>query len=122
MGQPPVVDGTDPEEAEASNRALPFFHAAQASGTDEDAFVVVVRTPLEFCHWLKHAPPAVQWLQVEGLLGEPEIWATAARKEGDVALDVMVADPAANFRSFTVWSMSVRSGTCASPSRSFPDF
>jgi len=39
----------------------------------------------------------LQWIQVENLLDEPEVWATAARKGNDVALDVIVSDPAAQY-------------------------
>ena len=98
MDQPPLT--TPPaEEPAVESPVLPFFPASIAGNREEQAFVVVAGTPLEFCHWLRHAPPAVQWIQVENLLGEPEVWATAARKEGDVALDVIVSDPATEFPS-----------------------
>ncbi|MEM7144940.1 MAG: hypothetical protein AAF591_07370 [Verrucomicrobiota bacterium] len=111
MDQPSLNESASPADAapasnpeENTNPVLPFFPAALAReyGLDEadeehPPFVVVTRTALEFCHWLRHATPAVQWLQVEDLLDEPEAWATAARKEGDVALDVIMSDPAAEF-------------------------
>jgi hypothetical protein len=55
--------------------------------------VVVVRNLGEFHHWLRQATPAVQWIQVEGLLDQPEAWIDAARAPNDVALDVVMSDP-----------------------------
>lgn len=100
---PTEAADSDPEE-EGANPVLPFFPAALArewelddADKDHPPCVVVTKNALEFCHWLRHPPPAVQWLQVEDLLDEPEAWATAARKEGDVALDVIMSDPEAEF-------------------------
>jgi hypothetical protein len=96
MDQPPLTTPPAAEPAVVSPN-LPFLPASIAGNSGDHPFVVIVRTPLEFCHWLRHAPPEVQWIQVENLLGEPEVWATAARKEGNVALDVVVSDPATEY-------------------------
>lgn len=96
MGQSPLDPSSDPG-AEVETSSLAYFPATAAGEFDQGPLVVIARTPLEFCRWLQHATPAVQWIQVEGLLGEPEVWATAARKEGDVALDVVIDDPASDY-------------------------
>ena len=62
-----------------------------------EALVVVVRTPEEFHRWLEESTPEVQWIQVENLLPEPEAWAAAARIQSEVALDVVMSDPAVEF-------------------------
>jgi hypothetical protein len=60
-------------------------------------FAVIVRTPAEFAFWLAQPDPALQWLQVEGLLPHPEVWAMAAQGDASLPLDVVVANPAAEF-------------------------
>lgn len=62
-----------------------------------EALVVIVRTPEEFLRWLEEASSAVQWIQVEGLLGEADAWATASRGRSSVALDVVMSDPESEY-------------------------
>ncbi|MCC6881207.1 MAG: hypothetical protein IT576_03555 [Verrucomicrobiales bacterium] len=96
MAQPPL--NLPPDDRSGSGTpALLFFPAALAGKQFAGPLVVVVDTPIDFCRWLNDAPPEVQWLQVEGLLGEPEIWATAARKASAVALDVVLSQPGTEF-------------------------
>ena len=76
---------------------LPYLSADEVESGREDAFVLVAGDALEFCRWLVAEAPGLQWIQVENLLGEPEAWAAAARKGNDVALDVIVSDPVAEF-------------------------
>lgn len=88
----------DEELAEVEgNGSLPFFPASVARDQEADAFVVIVSNSLDFTWWLRNASPATQWLQVEDLLNDTEIWAVAARKETEVAIDVVIGDPALEF-------------------------
>ena len=82
------------QEPDAS---LLFLTAALAEGHRDGSCVVIVRTREEFVHWLREPVPGVEWLQVEGLLGDQEVWATAAQGAASPALDVILADPAAEF-------------------------
>jgi hypothetical protein len=82
------------QEPDAS---LAFLTAVQAEGHRDGACVVIVRTREEFTHWLRAPAPGVGWLQVEGLLGDPEVWAMAAQGAATPALDVILADPSADF-------------------------
>ncbi|HSI15810.1 MAG TPA: hypothetical protein VK961_27430 [Chthoniobacter sp.] len=82
------------QEPDAS---LEFLAAAQAEGHRDGACVVIVRTREEFAHWLRTPAPGVGWLQVEGLLGDQEVWAMAAQGAATPALDVILSDPAADF-------------------------
>lgn len=98
MAQPPLNLSPD-DRSGSGTPALPFFPAALAGNQLAGPLVVVVDTLIDFCRWLNEAPPEVQWLQVEGLLGEPEIWAAAARQASAVALDVVVSQPGSEFSS-----------------------
>ena len=71
--------------------------AAAAEGHHVGPCVVVVRTREEFVRLLREGVPGLQWLQVEGLLGDEEVWATAAQGAATPALDVILGDPAAEF-------------------------
>ena len=82
------------QETDAS---LAFLTAALAEDQRAGARVVIVRTREEFVHWLRAPDSGVEWLQVEGLLGDPEVWAMAAQGAATPALDVIIADPAAEF-------------------------
>jgi hypothetical protein len=61
--------------------------------------VVIVRTREEFVGWLRDTAPGVEWLQVEGLLGDPDVWAMAAQGTSKLALDVILTDPATEYSS-----------------------
>lgn len=74
-----------------------LFLPAEIADAQEMAFVVIIRTREQFLHWLRESASGLQWLQVEGLLGDPEPWAAAAQGDGDVSLDVVLADPQAEF-------------------------
>ncbi len=76
---------------------LPYLSAEEADPLSADPFVLVARNAIEFCRWLAIESTALQWIQVENLLDEPEAWATAARKGNDVAIDVIVSDPASQY-------------------------
>lgn len=96
LDQPQVADFSRSvsQEPDASLKFLTSEHAEEHSG---GACVVIVRTREEFAHWLRMPAPDVQWLQVENLLGDQEVWALAAQGAATPALDVILSDPAAEF-------------------------
>jgi hypothetical protein len=95
MDQPPLT-GTIPDSPAASH-ALSFLPAETAGRRDGGPFVAVARDLANFTRRLLDAPPELQWIQVDNLLGEPDAWTTAARAPGDVSLDVVMTDPGAEF-------------------------
>jgi hypothetical protein len=98
MGQSLVASSTGhvrmPQEI---NRSLGFLPAASATGHGDQPFVVVVRSRSELCRWLEDPPCGLQWLQVEGLLGDPGAWTSAAHGASQIPLDVILCDPASEF-------------------------
>jgi hypothetical protein len=83
-----------PEEAYPSLRILP---SALAETQEKLPFVAIVRNRGEFLRWLRDPPPALRWLQVEGMLEDPEAWAEAAHNDSHIPLDVVLSDPASEF-------------------------
>jgi hypothetical protein len=74
-----------------------FLPASLAEEFRDGPFVVVVRTREEFLRWLRAPVPGLEWLQVEGLLADQEVWGVAAQGPSQFPLDVILADPAAEF-------------------------
>jgi hypothetical protein len=98
MGQSVVND------SDLSGGALPepewpltFVPAESLEEQGNGLFVAVVRRKEDFLRLLRSPPTGLQWLQVEGLLGDPDAWGQAARGDSDVALDVLLATPAEEF-------------------------
>jgi hypothetical protein len=60
-------------------------------------FVAIVRNRQELCRWLSNPHPSLRWLQVEGMLGDPEAWTEAAHNDSHVPFDVVLSDPALEF-------------------------
>jgi hypothetical protein len=83
-----------PEEPPALIKLLP---ASAADPFDEGSFIVIVRTLVEFSHWLGNPAPGLEEIQVEGLMGDAEVWAIAAQSPLPVPLDVVLSDPASEF-------------------------
>lgn len=83
-----------PEEPAAS---LVFLRAPLAEDSDAGAYIVVVRTREEFVRWLADPRPGAEGLQVEGLIGDPEVWAIASQGAIPIPLDVILSDPASEF-------------------------
>ena len=84
-----------PQEVYQSLRFLP---AALAEGHGDRLFVAVIRSRDELCRWLGEPLRALQWIQVEGLLSDPDTWALAASSgASQVPLDVVLSDPASEF-------------------------
>ncbi len=83
---------------EESNAPLVFLTAQAAEGSPyAGAHAVIVRTREEFARWLSAPAPGVEWLQVEGLLGDADAWALAAQGAVAIPLDVMMSRPAEEF-------------------------
>jgi hypothetical protein len=83
-----------PQEVHQSVKFLP---TSPAEGEGDRPFVAVVRSRDELCRWLSEPLPGLEWIQVEGLLGDPEAWASAAQGASQVPLDVLLSDPATEF-------------------------
>src|SRR3984957_15485260 len=98
MGQSVVSDssmrgGVSPEP----DGSIPFLPAALAEEQDGRPFVAIVRGRDEFLRLLDKPPVGLQWLQVEGLLGEPDAWGQAAYGDLDVAFYIFLTAAWAKF-------------------------
>jgi hypothetical protein len=80
-----------------SYQSLRFLPTRRTEGEGDRPFVAVVRNRDELCRWLSEPLSGLEWIQVEGLLGDPEAWALAAHGPSQVPLDVLLSDPAAEF-------------------------
>lgn len=85
-------------EVEPDER-LAILSAASVDSTRCGPCAIIVRTREEFLSALQAPPPGAEWLQVEGLLGDAEVWAIAAHGPVTIPLDVIVSDPAGEFSS-----------------------
>jgi hypothetical protein len=79
------------------DRSILIQPAALAEAEEDRPFVAIVRSRAELCHRLSGPFPGLQWLQVEGLLSDPDAWASAARGTSHVPLDVVLSEPASEF-------------------------
>lgn len=79
------------------NKPLVFLRADSKKDADDQPFVVVVSNRSDLNRWLRDSSPALQWIEVEGLLGDPEAWALAAQGEDEVPLDVILSEPGREF-------------------------
>jgi hypothetical protein len=81
-----------------SNEPLVFLTAEAAEATPHPgAQVIIVRTREEFARCLKSPALGAEWLQVEGLLGDPDAWALAAQGAIPIPLDVVMSQPGTEF-------------------------
>ncbi len=78
-------------------KPLIFLPADLEEGPGDQPFVVIVRSREELNRWLYDRSPALQWIQVEGLSGDPDTWAFAAQGTGDIPLDVVLSAPGSEF-------------------------
>ena len=76
---------------------LIFLRADSEERPADQPFVVIVRSREELSRWLHDCSPALQWIQVEGLVGDPDAWALAAQGAGDIPLDVVLSAPGSEF-------------------------
>jgi hypothetical protein len=86
--------GCVPQEID---KPLIFLRADLDERAGDWPFVVIVRSNDELNRWLHDSSPALQWIQVEGLLADPEAWAFAAQGAGDIPLDVVLFAPGSEF-------------------------
>lgn len=84
---------------EDSLDSLAFLPAAETEEYTGDSCVAIVRTADEFTRNLREPAPGVEWLQVEGLIGDPDVWAVAAQGSVAIPLDVVLDEPATEFSS-----------------------
>jgi hypothetical protein len=82
------------EEAHPPVSILP---SALAETQSDRPFAAIVRSRDELCRWLSNPLSGLRWLQVEGLLGDPEAWTEVAHSASNIPLDVVLSDPAAEF-------------------------
>ena len=82
------------EEAQPSLRILP---SALAETQGDLPFVAIVRSRQELCRWLSNPLPGLRWLQLDGMLGDPEAWREAAHNDSNIPFDVVLSDPALEF-------------------------
>ena len=78
-------------------RSLAFLPTALAEEQGDRPFVALARSRDELCRWLGEPLGGLQWIQIEKLLGDPDAWAQAASGASQVALDVVLSDPASEF-------------------------
>ena len=83
-----------PDESFVTLALLPPAPAESHAG---GPFFVIVKLREEFFHWLNHPHPDLVGIQVEDLMGDPEVWALAAQGPGEIPLDVILKDPATEF-------------------------
>ena len=79
------------------DQALWFLPTGLAEGESGRPFVAIVKNRDELCRWLGVPHPDLQWLQVEGLMADPEAWILAARGASHTPIDVVLSDPACEF-------------------------
>jgi hypothetical protein len=82
-----------PQEA----NILAFREAESKESSDIHPFVVVLRDREQLGVWLRDRSPGLQWIEVEGLLNDPEVWQLAAEAGGEVPFDVILIDPGKEF-------------------------
>lgn len=83
--------------ADEMYKPLLFLPAALAEKYSEGPFVVIVRRPDELRRWLSDPLPGAQWLQVEQLLRNSEVWTLAGRGDSQIPLDVLLSEPDTEF-------------------------
>jgi hypothetical protein len=83
-----------PQEA---NESLIFRRGDTEERCDDRPCVVVVKNREQLCRWLRESAPGLQWIQVEGLLGDPEAWSLATQDASEVPLDVVLTAPGEEF-------------------------
>ena len=83
--------------SEEPHPPLSILPSALAETQGDLPFVAIVRSRQELSRWLSNPLPSLRWLQVEGMLGDPEAWRDAAHNDSNIPLDVVLSDPASEF-------------------------
>jgi hypothetical protein len=107
-----VTDPIGPASvSEEHSQWLRILPSALAEGQGARAFAAIVRSREELSRWIRGPAPGLQWLQVEGLLGDADAWIETAHGDSSVPLDVVLSDPASEFSDLyrLVDACSVRS-------------
>jgi len=81
--------------AQEINQSLAFLLSALAEEQGDQPFVAIVKSRDELLRWLGKPLRGLQWIQVEGLLGDPDAWRTPGASQ--VPLDVVLSDPVSEF-------------------------
>src|SRR5215510_11421084 len=76
---------------------ISILPSALAEAQGDRPFIAIVRSRQELFRWLSNPLPGLRWLQVEGMLGDPEAWTEAAHSGPNIPLDVVLSDPALEF-------------------------
>ena len=79
------------------DRSLAILPAALAEKAGDRPFAAVVKSRDEFRRWLENPLPGSQWLQIEGLLCDPEAWVAAALCGSGIPIDVLLSEPTSEF-------------------------
>lgn len=77
--------------------SLGAFSPEEAESYGDGRYVAIVRTKEELARCLEAPAAGVEWLQVEGLMDDPEVWALAAQGTVEIPLDVFLSDPATEY-------------------------
>lgn len=83
--------------AEEMYKPLLFLPAALAEKYSDGPFVVIVKSLDELRRWLSDPLPGAQWLQVEHLLRNSEVWTLAGRADSQIPVDVLLSEPDTEF-------------------------
>src|SRR5262249_34738421 len=83
--------------SEEAHPPISILPSALAETQGDRPFVAIVRSRGELRRWLSNPLPGLRWLQVEGMLGDPEAWTEAAPSGCNIPLDVVLGDPALEF-------------------------
>ena len=98
MDQPLVSDGSSRGcVPPGPDQPIAFVPSDLVMEQGDRPFVVIVRSREELGQWLSNPPAGLQWLEVDGLLGDPDAWEPAAQSVSNVPLDVFLATPASQF-------------------------
>jgi hypothetical protein len=98
MDQPLVSDGSSrgcvPPGTDKRILFVPSDLVVEQGGHQ---FVAIVRTREELSQWLSNPPAGLQWLEVDGLLGDSDAWVPATQSASNVPLDIFLAKPGSHF-------------------------
>jgi hypothetical protein len=98
MGKPLVNEGSGRvSEPLEPDWPILFLPSGSASSHGGSPFVAIAKSRAELSRWLSEPSAGLQWLQVEGLLQDPDAWAPATQSTSTVPLDVVIANPASEF-------------------------
>jgi hypothetical protein len=79
------------------DRSILFLPADAVVEQGGYPFVVTVKSREELSQWLGNPPEGLQWLEVNGLLGDADAWESATQSGMNVPLDVFLANPGSQF-------------------------